>query len=126
MNVTMDLLHIVEQAHSLARILDAATRVIAERLRVDGCAPLAIDAALDEFETRLRLVPDAYVRDSFPTRVEQVRIYSKACELFSGGPIYFRILDLGGDKFVAGGSIATARSAFHGEDLHQLTFGRGT
>jgi phosphotransferase system enzyme I (PtsP) len=54
------------------------------------------------------------VRDSFPTRAEQVRIYSKAYELFPGGPIHFRILDLGGDKFVAGGDIATARSAFHG------------
>src|SRR5690349_2957099 len=38
MNVTTELLHIVEQAHSLARILDAATRVIAERLHVDGCS----------------------------------------------------------------------------------------
>ena len=54
------------------------------------------------------------VRDSFPTRAEQVRIYSKAYELFPTGPIHFRILDLGGDKFVPGGSIATARSAFHG------------
>lgn len=54
------------------------------------------------------------VRDSFPTRAEQVKIYRKAYELFPGGPIHFRILDLGGDKFVAGGSIATARSAFHG------------
>lgn len=54
------------------------------------------------------------VRDSFPTRVEQVRIYSKAYELFSAGPIHFRILDLGGDKFVAGGHVATARSAFNG------------
>jgi len=54
------------------------------------------------------------VRDSFPTRAEQVRIYSKAYELFPGGPIHFRLLDLGGDKFVAGGHIATARSAFHG------------
>lgn len=54
------------------------------------------------------------VRDAFPTLPEQVRIYRKAYELFSEGPIRFRILDLGGDKFVAGGSIATARSAFHG------------
>jgi phosphotransferase system, enzyme I, PtsP len=54
------------------------------------------------------------VRDSFPTRAEQVRIYRKAYELFPAGPIHFRVLDLGGDKFVAGGSIATARSAFHG------------
>jgi phosphotransferase system enzyme I (PtsP) len=53
------------------------------------------------------------VQGSFPTRTEQVKIYSKAYELFPGGPIHFRILDLGGDKFVAG-SIATARSAFHG------------
>ncbi len=54
------------------------------------------------------------VRDAFPTLGEQVRIYSKAYELFPGGPIHFRILDLGGDKFVAGSSIAVARSAFHG------------
>jgi phosphotransferase system enzyme I (PtsP) len=54
------------------------------------------------------------VRDAFPTLGVQVRIYSKAYELFPGGPICFRILDLGGDKFVAGGSIAPARSAFHG------------
>jgi len=54
------------------------------------------------------------LRDAFPTLEEQIRIYSKAYELFPGGPINFRILDLGGDKFVAGGSIATARSAFHG------------
>jgi phosphotransferase system enzyme I (PtsP) len=43
MNVTMDLLHIVEQAHSLARILDAAARVIAKRLRVDGCFVFLLD-----------------------------------------------------------------------------------
>jgi phosphoenolpyruvate-protein kinase (PTS system EI component) len=54
------------------------------------------------------------VRDSFPTRAEQVRIYAKAYELFPVGPIHFRLLDLGGDKFVSGGSIAAARNAFHG------------
>jgi hypothetical protein len=43
MNVTMDLLHIVEQAHSLERILDAVTRVIAERLYVDGCFVFLLD-----------------------------------------------------------------------------------
>lgn len=54
------------------------------------------------------------VRESFPTRAEQVRIYNKAYELFPAGRIHFRILDLGGDKFVAGENMATARSAFHG------------
>jgi phosphotransferase system enzyme I (PtsP) len=54
------------------------------------------------------------VRDSFPTRAEQVRIYSKAYELFPTGPINFRILDLGADKFVAGGSVGGARGSFHG------------
>jgi phosphoenolpyruvate-protein kinase (PTS system EI component) len=54
------------------------------------------------------------VRDAFPTLGEQVRIYRKAYELFPGGPIHFRILDLAGDKFVSGGSIAASRSAFHG------------
>jgi hypothetical protein len=43
MNVTTELLHIVEQAHSLARILEAAMRVIANRLRVDGCSVLLLD-----------------------------------------------------------------------------------
>lgn len=54
------------------------------------------------------------VRDSFPTRAEQVKIYRKAYARFPNGPIHFRILDLGGDKFVAGGPIAASRSAFHG------------
>jgi phosphotransferase system enzyme I (PtsP) len=54
------------------------------------------------------------VRDAFPTRAEQERIYAKAYELFPDGPIHFRLLDLGGDKFVAGGEVAGARSAFHG------------
>jgi len=54
------------------------------------------------------------VRDAFPTRAEQVRIYGKAYESFPAGPIHFRLLDLGGDKFVAGGRVAAARSAFHG------------
>jgi len=43
MNVTAALLHIVEQAHSLARILESATRLIAERLRVDGCSAFLLD-----------------------------------------------------------------------------------
>src|SRR5512133_2990183 len=43
MNVTMDLLHVVEQAHSLERILEAATRVIAERLRVDDSFVFLLD-----------------------------------------------------------------------------------
>jgi len=54
------------------------------------------------------------VRDAFPSRAEQVRIYRKAHEAFPAGPIHFRLLDLGGDKFVAGGHVATARGAFHG------------
>ena len=43
MNITIDLLQIVERAHSLTRILDAATRIIAERLRVDGCSVFLLD-----------------------------------------------------------------------------------
>jgi phosphotransferase system enzyme I (PtsP) len=54
------------------------------------------------------------VRDAFPTRAEQVRIYGKAYDLFPAGPIHFRLLDLGGDKFVTGGQVAGARGAFHG------------
>lgn len=54
------------------------------------------------------------IRDAFPTRDEQVRIYAKAYEFFPDGPIQFRLLDLGGDKFVTSGSLAAARNAFHG------------
>jgi phosphotransferase system enzyme I (PtsP) len=54
------------------------------------------------------------VRDAFPTRAEQVRIYAKAFDVFPEEPLQFRILDLGGDKFVAAGSMTPARSAFHG------------
>src|SRR4030095_1959969 len=43
MNVTTDLLEIVEQAHSLVRILDRAAKVIAERLRVDVCFVFLLD-----------------------------------------------------------------------------------
>lgn len=62
------------------------------------------------------------VRDAFPTLGEQTRIYKRAYDLFPGGPIHFRILDLGGDKFVAGGSIAMPRSAFHGYRSMRVLF----
>lgn len=38
------------------------------------------------------------LREDFPTREEQVSIYRRACNAFPEGPIYFRLLDLGGDK----------------------------
>ena len=60
--------------------------------------------------------------DTFPTIAEQTRIYSKAYELFPNSPIHFRILDLGGDKFVAGSSITGARSAFNGYRAIRVLF----
>lgn len=54
------------------------------------------------------------VRDAFPTREEQVRIYAKAYELFPDAPIQFRILDLGGDKFLSHGPLSPSRNPFHG------------
>jgi phosphotransferase system enzyme I (PtsP) len=54
------------------------------------------------------------VREQFPTREEQVRVYRKAYEAFPEGPINFRVLDLGGDKFLPGASLGTLRSPFHG------------
>jgi phosphotransferase system enzyme I (PtsP) len=62
------------------------------------------------------------VRDAFPTRDEQVRIYRKSYELFPAGRINFRILDLGGDKFVSGSSVKTARNAFHGYRSMRVLF----
>ena len=43
MNITSELLRIVEQAHSLVSILDAAARLIAERLCVDRCLVFLVD-----------------------------------------------------------------------------------
>ena len=42
-NVNLALIHVVEQAHSLARILDAAAQVIADRLHVDSCLVFLVD-----------------------------------------------------------------------------------
>ena len=54
------------------------------------------------------------IREQFPTREEQVRIYRRAYEVFPEGPIHFRVLDLGGDKFLPGSSLGAPRSPFHG------------
>lgn len=54
------------------------------------------------------------LREQFPTREEQIKIYGKAYEVFPKGPINFRLLDLGGDKFVPQGTLAAARNPFHG------------
>src|SRR5512134_395261 len=51
MNVTKELLQIVEQAHSLGRILDAASRVIAKELRVDECIVFVLDEKGDPVRT---------------------------------------------------------------------------
>ena len=40
------------------------------------------------------------IREGFPTREEQVRIYRRVYEAFPQGPVYCRSLDLGGDKFL--------------------------
>jgi len=40
------------------------------------------------------------VRDTLPTRAEQVRLYARAFEALPGKPVVFRSLDLGGDKFM--------------------------
>jgi phosphotransferase system enzyme I (PtsP) len=54
------------------------------------------------------------VRDGFPTRDEQVRIYRKAYDAFPGASITFRLLDLAGDKFVSSLGPAASYGAFHG------------
>ncbi len=54
------------------------------------------------------------VREQFPTREEQEHIYRKAYDAFPEGPVNFRVLDLGGDKLLPGGSLRATRSPFHG------------
>jgi phosphoenolpyruvate-protein kinase (PTS system EI component) len=51
-----------------------------------------------------------------------VRIYRKAYDAFPRGPINFRILDLGGDKFLPSGSLGAARSPFHGYRAIRVLF----
>jgi phosphotransferase system, enzyme I, PtsP len=53
-------------------------------------------------------------RGHFPSREEQTRIYARAHEYFPDGPINFRLLDLGGDKFIPGHGVPVSRNAFHG------------
>jgi phosphotransferase system enzyme I (PtsP) len=40
------------------------------------------------------------IREDFPTREEQARIYRRAYDAYPQGPINFRVLDMGGDKFI--------------------------
>jgi phosphotransferase system enzyme I (PtsP) len=40
------------------------------------------------------------MRDTIPSRAEQVRLYGQVFAAFSGLPVVFRSLDLGGDKFL--------------------------
>ena len=54
------------------------------------------------------------VRERFPTREEQIKIYARAYEFFPHGQVRFRLLDLGGDKFVHGDEVEASRDPFHG------------
>ncbi len=54
------------------------------------------------------------VRGHFPSREEQTRIYARAYEHFPDSPVNFRLLDLGGDKFIPGHGVPVSRNAFHG------------
>lgn len=38
------------------------------------------------------------IRQSFPSEDEQVEVYKTVCQSYAGMPVYFRILDVGGDK----------------------------
>jgi len=62
------------------------------------------------------------VRDAVPTRAEQARIYSKAYEAFPRGPVTFRLLDLGGDKFLSHRGLGRSRHAFHGYRSIRILF----
>jgi phosphotransferase system enzyme I (PtsP) len=55
-----------------------------------------------------------FIREHFPTREEQVRIYRRAYRVFPDSQINFRLLDLGADKFIRGASLGTDRNPFAG------------
>ena len=54
------------------------------------------------------------IREDFPTRDEQTRIYGKAFEYFPESPVCFRLLDLGGDKILAGNALNVDVNPFQG------------
>jgi phosphotransferase system enzyme I (PtsP) len=54
------------------------------------------------------------IREDFPTRDEQARIYSRAFEHYPDGPICFRLLDLGGDKVLPGNALNVDVNPFQG------------
>ncbi|MBI4603791.1 MAG: phosphoenolpyruvate--protein phosphotransferase, partial [Planctomycetes bacterium] len=54
------------------------------------------------------------IREGFPTQDEQIRIYRKAFDYFPDGPVHFRLLDLGGDKFLPRGELDPDRNPFKG------------
>jgi phosphotransferase system enzyme I (PtsP) len=62
------------------------------------------------YRTELAFIARGY----FPSREEQTRMYAGAYERFPDGPINFRLLDLGGDKFIPGQGVPVSRNAFHG------------
>jgi phosphotransferase system enzyme I (PtsP) len=89
------------------------------RVRLQANVALGIDIALARenradgiglYRTEFPFI----VREGFPTRDEQVDIYRKAYDVFPGGPIAFRLLDMAGDKFVPSTGIGPSASAFHG------------
>jgi phosphoenolpyruvate-protein phosphotransferase len=38
------------------------------------------------------------IRQSFPSEQEQINVYREVCKAYKGKPVYFRTLDIGGDK----------------------------
>ncbi|MBI4957779.1 MAG: phosphoenolpyruvate--protein phosphotransferase [Myxococcales bacterium] len=54
------------------------------------------------------------VREGYPTREEQVRIYAAAYRAFPDGPVTLRVLDLAGDKLVPASGATASASPFHG------------
>jgi len=54
------------------------------------------------------------IREGFPTQDEQIRIYRRAYEHFPQGPVHFRLLDLGGDKFLPQNGLEPDRNPFRG------------
>ncbi len=54
------------------------------------------------------------IREEFPTRAEQVRIYKRVYDYYPAGPVRFRLLDLGGDKLLPGNSMQVDRDPFQG------------
>jgi phosphotransferase system enzyme I (PtsP) len=96
-----------------ARTLDGVSVSLQANIGVGADLALAREngaAGIGLYRTEFPFI----IREDFPTQEEQVRIYRRAYDYFPNGPVHFRLLDLGGDKFLPRNVLDPDRNPFRG------------